>query len=233
MDLTSQDRRHRLDRLAAEYALGTLSPRARRRLASLARASPVVAQAVRDWELRLAMLAIAVPEVNPPPRVWDRIAGRLGIGAGAGEREGWWSRVRLWRPLAIASMVATFGVGVLHFTAHLDPSRTAIVVVLAAPDSRPAWIATGPVGGGVLNVKAVRTAGRPRRPRARARRRRPRAVAPCSLGLLPTSGSVRLMIPLTAIQTIPALAVSLEPAGGSPTGAPSGPVLYSGKVERI
>jgi len=232
MDLARPDRSDRLDRLAAEYALGTLSPRARRRLASMARASPVVAQAVRDWELRLAMLGTVVPEVNPPPRVWDRIAGRLGLVASAGQREDWWSRVRLWRPLAIASMVATFSVGVLHFTAHLDPSRTAIVVVLAAPDARPAWIATGPVGGGILNVKAVApldvAPGRVLELWAL-----PERGAPRSLGLLPAGGSGRLMLPLTAIETIPALAVSLEPAGGSPTGAPTGPVLYSGKVERI
>ena len=33
-------------------------------------------------------------------------------------------------------------------------------------------------------------------------------------------------------ENIPALAVSLEPPGGSTTGAPTGPVLYTGRVER-
>jgi len=32
---------------------------------------------------------------------------------------------------------------------------------------------------------------------------------------------------------VPALAVSLEQAGGSPTGAPQGPVLYTGAVQRM
>jgi len=27
--------------------------------------------------------------------------------------------------------------------------------------------------------------------------------------------------------------VSLEPTGGSPTGLPTGPVLYSGRIERM
>jgi len=31
----------------------------------------------------------------------------------------------------------------------------------------------------------------------------------------------------------PALAVSLEPRGGSPTGLPTGPVLYTGPVQRL
>jgi anti-sigma-K factor RskA len=35
------------------------------------------------------------------------------------------------------------------------------------------------------------------------------------------------------LRNIPTLAVSLEPSGGSPTGAPTGPVLYTGRVERL
>jgi anti-sigma-K factor RskA len=54
--------------------------------------------------------------------------------------------------------------------------------------------------------------------------------------VLPAGALVR--VPLTApsgvaLAEIPALAVSLEPAGGSPTGQPTGPVLYSGRIERM
>ena len=40
-------------------------------------------------------------------------------------------------------------------------------------------------------------------------------------------------LPDVALADVPALAVSLEQAGGSPTGAPQGPVLYTGDVERF
>ena len=46
----------------------------------------------------------------------------------------------------------------------------------------------------------------------------------------------RIELPAAAdrtLQSIPALAISLEPAGGSPTGLPTGPVLYSGPVQRL
>jgi len=36
-----------------------------------------------------------------------------------------------------------------------------------------------------------------------------------------------------AFQGVPAMAVSLEPGGGSPTGKPTGPVLYSGGVQNL
>jgi len=64
----------------------------------------------------------------------------------------------------------------------------------------------------------------------------PTGAAPRSLGVIPATGVGR--VPLStpseiALAQIPALAVSLEPAGGSPTGAPTGPVLYTGKIERM
>jgi anti-sigma-K factor RskA len=64
----------------------------------------------------------------------------------------------------------------------------------------------------------------------------PDGAAPKSLGLIADSGVGRVVLPAlpdVALANVPALAVSLEPAGGSPTGAPTGPVLYTGKVERF
>ena len=64
----------------------------------------------------------------------------------------------------------------------------------------------------------------------------PDGRAPVSMGLVPASGidRVALRAPAgVALQEIPALAVSVEPAGGSPTGAPTGPVILTGRVERI
>ena len=64
----------------------------------------------------------------------------------------------------------------------------------------------------------------------------PQGGAPKSLGVIPPGAIVQ--VPLAApadesLTNIPALAVSLEPPGGSPTGAPTGPVLYSGSIERM
>jgi len=58
---------------------------------------------------------------------------------------------------------------------------------------------------------------------------------PRSLGLISANGTTivprgRLAASLVKGDTA-ALAVSLEPPGGSPTGAPTGPVLYAGKLQ--
>ena len=74
MNLARPDRRNRLELLAAEYALGTLSPRARRHLAAIARRNATVGEALRDWELRLASLGAAMPPVNPIGEAADEAA---------------------------------------------------------------------------------------------------------------------------------------------------------------
>ena len=79
MNLSRPDRRERLERLAAEFALGTSPPRVRRRLSSIAQRDRVVADALTEWERRLAVLADGLPAITPPPRVWARIAARLGL----------------------------------------------------------------------------------------------------------------------------------------------------------
>jgi anti-sigma-K factor RskA len=58
--------------------------------------------------------------------------------------------------------------------------------------------------------------------------------APVSLGLIPASGEISLRLTAelaAALVAAGGLAVSLEPAGGSPTGQPTGPILYQGVIE--
>ena len=237
MNLSRPDRRDRLDQLAAEFALGTLPARPRARLARAARADAVVAQAIGEWEQRLAVLAEAVPAINPPPRVWTRIAARLGLqeAAGAAEAGSWWGRLALWRGLTAASFAAALALGIALYGQQPAAPEQPVVAVLAGPDGKPALIASARRADAFLLVKAVGAA--PVQPgRALELWMLPDGQPPRSLGVLPVGGVVR--VPLagpsaSALANIPALAVSLEPAGGSPTGLPTGPVLYSGKIERM
>jgi anti-sigma-K factor RskA len=57
----------------------------------------------------------------------------------------------------------------------------------------------------------------------------PEGGAPVSLGLMPESGEAERELSAaqrTALSSASKVAVSLEPEGGSATGAPTGPVLY-------
>jgi len=235
MDLSHPDRRERLDALAAQYALGTLRGQARDRFTKVARSDPVVAAAAHAWETSLASLAEAVPAVAPPPRVWTGIAARLGL-RGAGQAGlSWWQRLGFWRGFALASFAAALVLSLVQLMSPAVLPAESLVVVLAGPDARPALIATATRGDAMLTVKAVGDV-RPAAGRAFELWALPEGGAPKSLGVLPPVGVAKVALPAPsgeALARVPALAVSLEPPGGSPTGQPTGPVLYTGKVERF
>ena len=58
---------------------------------------------------------------------------------------------------------------------------------------------------------------------------------PISLGLLPSSGIAKEALSprqMRALKEASGLAVSIEPPGGSPTGLPTGPVVYKAPLVR-
>ena len=234
MNLSRPDRAARLDALAAEYALGTLPARSRARLDRIARTDAAVALALRNWEQRIAALADGAPPIQPAPRVWTALARRLGFEDAASDAP-WYRRLGFWRPFALASFVAAFALGVTLFAPRTERPIESIVVVLAGPDARPALVASVPRGDRFLAIKAVAPVAVPA-DRALELWVLPGQGPPRSLGLIPASGvgQVRLAAPPDMMfRNIDALAVSLEPVGGSPTGLPTGPVLYTGQIERL
>jgi anti-sigma-K factor RskA len=221
------------ERLAAEYALGTLRGRARSRMRRWMSEDAALARAVAEWETRLMPLAESLPPAPVPQRVWREVESRLGATA----RAGFWDRVAFWRPvgiLATGAMAALLAAVVLVPAVKPPPEVEAVpeayIAVLSDPKTqRPVLIATAARHDSRLSVKALDPAilvsGRSLELWAI-----PRQGGPRSLGLLETKhATLKLAADADrALGQIPLLAVSLEPRGGSPTGAPTGPVLYSG-----
>ena len=146
----------------------------------------------------------------------------------------WWGNLALWRGLAVAGFAIAFALGISLLAPRGERPFESVVVVLAGPDAKPALIATAERGSRFLTVKAVGEVAIAR-DRSLELWMLPDGRPPQSLGLVPASGVDRVALRAPAgvtLQNIPALAVSLEPAGGSTTGAPTGPVLYTGRVER-
>jgi anti-sigma factor ChrR (cupin superfamily) len=75
--MTATDQDDDRDRLAADYALGTLDAEARRAVEQAMAADPDLATQVEAWEARLAPLAAALPEVAPPPDLLARLEARV------------------------------------------------------------------------------------------------------------------------------------------------------------
>lgn len=227
-------RRALADRLAAEHVLGTLRGPARRRFDALLPAHPVLRRAVAAWQARLAPLAAAVTPVVPSEAVWARVQERLFGAAGTASDAvalPWWRRVGLWQ-----SVSALAGVAVLSLAVRLaqPPPVLAPIVVVMAPTPQAAGLlqagfAAGITGDGrALVVQPIQTesAGAGRSFELWAV---PAQGAPRSLGLV--DGRQATTVRRDALlKDTAAFAVSLEPAGGSRTGAPSGPVVSVGKL---
>lgn len=143
--------------------------------------------------------------------------------------------VGLWRGLAFASFAVAFALAVTMFAPRSERPDEMIVAVIAGQDGRPVLVASADRGSRYMTVKSIvpvdLAAGR-----ALELWALPEGKDPRSLGFIPASGMARVALAAPAgitLQNIPALAVSLEPTGGSRTGKPTGPVLYSGAVLRL
>ena len=236
------------DRLAAEYVAGTLRGPARQRLESLLPAHPTLRNAVRAWQDRLMPLTLAISPQQPSPEVWKRIEQRIGIAAkpspsarsaASAGLAGRWRQLAFWRGLA--GVASTAAVVLAVVLAVPQPAQPPIVVVLgpAAP----------PADGGVVPasfVASISPDGRSMvtRPITNVRLESNRSLelwalpkarpgqpaeAPRSLGVISADGATVVQRG-KVLDDVDALALSLEPRGGSPTGKVTGPVLYVGKL---
>jgi anti-sigma-K factor RskA len=297
------------ERLAAEYALGTLRGPARRRFERLAADDARLRGLAQDWELRLNLLGESAPEVAPPARVWEGIAARIGPAEPPGRDQPLtrlWQSLGFWRGASLAAAGAAAALALYvalrppdvgrEQIAALDQRLTGIETKLAAVEATPREIgalterlarmegATRDLAAtsGEMATLSDRLAGIESRLDAtvpvlshvavlidkyarpmmtadldvadgrlvlRLKIKPPRDFtdktlevwlvppdgAPRSLGLLPSvegGTTVALTLPqeTAAALATSELAVSLEPSGGSSTGQPSGPVLFSGAV---
>ncbi len=231
------------ERLAAEYALGTLRGPARARFRRWLGRDAAAARAVAEWEARLGPMAQAVAPVRPPARVWREIEQRIGGAA----RAGLWQNLAFWRALGVA---ASGAVAALVAAIVLVPPQ-------AQAPAQPPPVVRAPAGEIAASYLAVLTDPKTQKPvivvsagrkheqlwvktldpsiqvdeRSLELWALPKGGAPKSLGVIAREEKAMLKLASSAdrsLADVPMLAVSLEPRGGSPTGAPTGPVLYSG-----
>jgi anti-sigma-K factor RskA len=215
--MTAEDR----DALAAEYVLGTLEARESEAARALMARDAGFAALVADWERRLAPLqSLAMPEA-PPRGLWARVEATLEGAAPARRR---WSLA--WPAFGIgASAVAAGLAAVLLFR---PPAPAPLMTVLLTSQDQSAFLVEaerGEIRLAAVNPRGVE-AGRVMQLWALPQG----ATAPTSLGLVPESG--RLRVTPRGIRPEPGMLIeiTLEPPGGSPTGRPTGPILFIGRL---
>jgi len=217
-----------LDSLAREYVLGTLSVRSRARFARVLSFSLIARRAVMTWERRLAPLAAAVRPVEPPESAWTGIEAALGMRTARPRAAG------LWPALAAALAIVAVLFGGLYFGQQPSVERPAYVSVVTDAATGPVWLLQAFTEARALRVSTVN----PRPAPANSSYELwmlPDGGNPVSLGLLPEMGAAQLGLSAAQLGVLTrtmTLAVSVEPAGGSPTGLPTGPVILTAPLIR-
>ena len=212
------------EQLAGAYVVGTLRGSARARFERLYAASQGLRAAVRHWEDQLMPLLPDLVPVTPSARVWEYISQRTGSRA-AGRRGSWrWA------------LVAGLALSVLAFVSiRLIYPPYQVAAAVGQDKAHPLWEVSRSKGSTALSIRALQpVSSNPQLAYelwALPRGGKP----PVSLGLLPRSGHIDRKLSAsqrTALLNSSQVAVSLEPAGGSPSGAPTGPVVFVAELRQ-
>jgi anti-sigma-K factor RskA len=212
-----------IDALAAEYVLGTLRGAARRRFERWRGESWYNERRVQAWEDRFVPLAFKLRPVQPSPQVWAGIEKRIGAASVSRRVSGW--------PRSLAAAVVLIAViagGFAAWRITQGPSLAPLATI-AASNGQVAWQIEVNADHSLMRIIAAEGA-RPSPGRSFELWALPdNGDAPVSLGVLPDTGSAEHSLSerqREALGRASKVAVSFEPAGGSPTGAPTGPVLF-------
>jgi anti-sigma-K factor RskA len=233
-----------IDGLAAEYVLGSLDPVERKEVDVRRKVDVALDDAISAWEKRFGPLSDLLPGIAPPPHLFLEVTKRLGLQR---ERQqiGTRALVRPWRWPALAAGACALAACFAMIAILLSPKSSASPARLVAELERSANPADGTIPTVVLgfvvyfDLRASTIIVSPFAVPPGSRRDYqlwlvPRESAPpISLGVIslaePTiSPWFATYPPYNLVDAT--LAVSLEPAGGSPKGIPTGPTLFTGAL---
>lgn len=226
------------DLAAAEYVLGVLDARERAAAETRAASDAAFAGRVAAWERRLAPLALELPPVEVPARIWRAVCARLGwMDEGAGPASLWQS-LKFWRAAAGAAAAAALALLAVDLVPRVAPpvasegQAARDVTTLARGDGTAGWLATVDTRRGTVLMVPV-----PGAPDAEGRAPELWLIAPGqaprSLGLVSVTRAHTVAVPpaLRADLTDRSvLAITLEPPAGIPHAAPTGPVIAKGPI---
>ena len=234
----------RLDRLAREYALGTLHGGARRRFERVLREHPASMRAVGAWQERFAALAASVPPLLPSAAVWRGLEQRLFTPVR--RRDGLVARLMALlsgRALGGALVGALLCVLLLrqqpawlgHETFR-DTLPASYVGLLLDGAGRPTLLASSRRHGRTLTVKLLQNVAVPAGSVAQLWALPRDGALPFPVGTVPATGSAALTLADTSeklFANVGRLAVSIEPAPAAAGARPSAEFVLSGHCVKL
>jgi anti-sigma-K factor RskA len=230
--------------LAAEYVMGLLDAEARadaeRRIAS----DTDFARQVEAWRARFSQLDYTAEEVVPAGDLWQRIEGSLSREAPVAQVPAVGMVGRFWRSPAalriatlgsslVAVLLAVVAVATLQHAQEVAARKPVYVAILIDDATRQAGAVVNAFADGRVEMIPLVDMNVPDGRALQVWTLWNREIGPRSVGLLSRAKATQLdleKLPSTGADQL--FEITLEPAGGSPTGRPTGPILYKGTTTR-
>lgn len=220
-----QDKRlHTL--LAGEYALGVLQGAARRRFERLLMEIPALRAELTFWEERLSAWSLKLQPVEPPGYLQWRVLGRVRADVRP-RREV--LRNTFWRTWAVAATVVLAVLVVMQRVSPPAEQKPAEFALVSDAKGQPLWVISVHPEAKRIDMKAV-ASNPPPAGKSYELWMLPGSGNPVPMGLMNSDGLASETVTPELLQKLASakvLAISLEPQGGSPTGLPTGPVLWT------
>jgi anti-sigma-K factor RskA len=219
---------------AAEYVIGLLDANEARAVERDMKDDVHLAQAIARWEEHLAPLANTVAPVAPPGTLWTRIERDLPVSrAPVAAKASLWTSLAFWRSSTAGGITMAVALALLLFVQPQAPVVSRQYHAAIMPIAQPAstWMAET-MPDDQIKLTAMSPVIHPSNRDLELWALPKGAPRPIPMGLMPESGVMMVAghgMPMRGLQ----LLISLEPRGGSPTGQPTGPVLYGGTMSEV
>lgn len=238
---------HPRDTFPAEYVLGLLEGTELARARALAVEDEDFRREIGFWSVRLAPLLDQFDSAEPPASVWRSVESKLSLRPAQSNVVALRRRVSVWQAVAGGSTAIAASLALFLVTSPgrqdqqpqvpptlPQPVSEPMVAMLASDRGDPQMFATWDPALRRLVVMAAAPATTPEG-RAHELWLIGADGQPRSMGVMPERESMTLQLDAPIADKLGegvTLAVSDEPAGGSPTGTPTGPVIATGKLQR-
>ncbi len=216
--------------LAGEYVLGLLRGAARRRFERLLIEDARVCKAVVNWEQQLTAWNRGLEPLTPPDSVWRKLQARLRAETRSRRKVSLWAaHARLWSGAVMLAPAFVLVVGVFIGRSLVAPrGAPAYIAVMANAKGRPLWLISVHSKSRRIDMQALAN-NTPPAGKSYELWMLPGHGKPVAMGLMNSEGLASASLDpriIAALVSAKDLAISIEPYGGSPTGQPTGPVVY-------
>lgn len=226
--------------LAGEYAIGLLEGADLADFERRIESDPDLAAAVESWRVHLAAIDATASAITPSTAVWARIEARIATILPAAERgrqeaaakgsrlAEWWNSLLVWRGAAFAGALAALVLGIGLVGALDRARRQPLMVAVLLTDANVAAAVVHTFADGRVEMLPLQNIAVPEGKVLEIWTLWDRAVGPRSVGLIERARSTPLRLENLPLGADQLFEITLEPATGSPTGRPTGPIIAKG-----